>query len=138
MNASQTEAFSTNNIRLYKLNNSKDLFYLDSTQAKVEYNSVTPTQYIIHLSNVKAGEHLVFSESFDPNWMIGYWQNGKVVRFGSSQIYNKMLNRFVLPKDGNYTVEIYYLPQNIVTIGIIISGISLIVVLGYLLFSKFL
>lgn len=51
----------------------------------------------------------------------------------SSIKYQDGLNSFILPKDGDYRLDVYYEPQKWVNIGLIISGITLASIILFLI-----
>lgn len=129
-------------ITVFELEDYKDHFFIESgvrslfvTEAGqkpgISYRVVNPTEYKVSLKNVQKGNLLVFSERYDPYW------NAKI---GGSLIssgrFGKLLNSFVLPKDGDYEVGVYYEPQQWVCIGLIISGATLIAALGFLFLER--
>lgn len=88
---------------------------------KVDYQQMNPTKYKVKISGVSAPVMLVFSQSYDPDWVIG--DNGSV------PVYS-LLNGFMIEKDGEYIVE--YKPQKCVYPGLLISAITLIILLFFL------
>lgn len=88
------------------------------------YKYINPTKYIINLQNVKNGDIVVFSESFDKGWELRY--DKSIIK---SIIYNNRFNSFILEKEGNYSIEAYYHPQKYVDIGLTISIFTLVILL---------
>ena len=80
------------------------------------------------IKNAKKGDSVVFSESYDPKWIA---ENSQF-KIQSSK-FDARFNSFILPQDGNYSLRIYYTPQDYVNIGLVISGITLLMVVGSLL-----
>lgn len=118
-------------IRIFKLSGVKEHFWSPSKDLGVAYRFVNPDEYIIQVKNSKKGELLVFSEGFDKNWKIK-GNFGEV----SSMPFEKIVNSFILPKDGSYDIKVYYKPQKWVKEGLIISGLTLIFILGLFRFSN--
>jgi hypothetical protein len=114
-------------IAVFEVPNPKDHFYIDTKKRlnneSVSYEYINPTEYRVTVKNVRKGDLLVFSESFDSRWILKDRTNIK------SQKYNKLFNSFVLPKDGSYSFTVYYEPQKWVNIGLIISGFTLVSIL---------
>jgi len=107
-------------ITVYEIENPQDRFWSPSKTLGIEHKFVNPTKYLVQVKNAKRGDLLVFSEGFDRHWIARNSEfKVKGSRFGGG------LNSFVLSKDGNYDLEIYYEPQKWVNIGLIISGLTL-------------
>jgi hypothetical protein len=85
------------------------------------------------VQNAKRGNILVFSESFDSNWIAVTTSDSK--NKITSIRHNKIFNSFILPKDGNYSLEVYYEPQKWANIGFWISGVSFVIIIGVLGFG---
>lgn len=125
------EVKSFGKIRVFEINDPKDHFWSPSTTLGINYTFVNPTKYIVEVQNVKEGDLLVFSESFDTNWQAQVNESNT-----NSKPYNKLLNSFILSNEGTYTFEIYYASQKWVNIGLVISGTTIILSLGLLGFGK--
>ncbi len=120
-------------IGVYEIMNPKDHFWSPQPNLKINYSYINPTKYQLNVNSSKAGDLLVFSESFDKNW-VAKSADGKLVI--PSVKYHGKYNSFLLPKDGNYNLEAYYTPQKWVNIGVIISSMSLILICGSLIILK--
>lgn len=110
-------------IAVFELKNSRDHFWSVKNILK-SYKYINPTKYIINLQNVKNGDIVVFSESFDKGWELRY--DKSIIK---SIIYNNRFNSFILEKEGNYSIEAYYHPQKYVDIGLTISIFTLVILL---------
>jgi hypothetical protein len=123
-----TEIKRFGEIRVFEVPYSKDHFYISSqqseTNSQLSYKYISPVEYKVSLENVKKGDLLVFSESFDSLWIASN-QKSEV----ASQKSDGLFNSFRLPEDGSYDLKIYYQPQSWVNIGLIVSGLSLVSVL---------
>lgn len=122
-------------IAVFEIGNPRDHFWSPSTQIEINYKFINPTKYIVNVNNAKKGDRLVFSEKFDE-----YWQAQQITDGGRQTSANKLessrfsiFNSFILPENGNYSLEVYYEPQKWVDIGTIISGISLFIIIIVLL-----
>ena len=124
-------------ISVFELSNPKDHFFIESTikneELKIAYETINPTKYKVKVSNAKKNDILVFSESFDRNWVAKSSSRSNRDKVQSSK-FNNILNSFVIPKDGEYSLEVYYEPQKFVNIGLVISGLTLVGTLLCLLF----
>ncbi len=94
----------------------------------ISWEFKNPTLYKLKLENAKKGDLLVFSQGFDSGW-VARGEDFEV----RSEAYQKNLNSFRLPKDGNYGLEIYYKPQEFVNIGLVISAVVLISLISILI-----
>lgn len=93
----------------------------------ISWEFKNPTLYELKLENAKKGDLVVFSQGYDAGWVA----KGKGFEI-KSEPYQKNLNSFRLPKDGNYSLEIYYKAQDYVNIGLVISLLA-VVLLGAIL-----
>lgn len=118
-------------IVVFEAPNIKDHFWSSDPDVTISYTSVSPVEYQVTLKNVKAGDVLIFSEAFDNHWVMSGGQFAQQ----QSKSY-KGLNGFDLPISGDYEVKVYYMPQDWVNMGLIVSGISLVGIVGYLLYSR--
>jgi hypothetical protein len=116
----------------------KDHFWSPNQNLKINYKFINPTEYELNVENAKRGDVLVFSESFDKNWMAMISQKSiksKVYKV-ISQKYDGRFNSFVLPMDGDYSLKVSYALQSYANIGLIIGSSTLIICLGLLLYLR--
>ncbi len=104
---------------VYKTGTYKDHFWCDCS-AQVSYQFVNPTRYKVVVSNLRRGDRLIFSESYDKKWVA----QGPAFQVESSQ-FGKKFNSFLLP-EGSYSFEVFYYPQKFVDMGFIVSLLTLI------------
>jgi len=119
-------------IVVYKTPSYKEHFWCDC-EVDISYEFINPTKYFVNIKNAKVGDMLVFSESFDENW-VARNDNFNI----RSQKYNNLYNSFIL-SDGDYEIEVYYVPQKYVELGIKISLATigfLIIILAVSLVKK--
>jgi hypothetical protein len=109
---------------VFKVMYPKDHFWTPSKSIKTTYRFISPTAYHVTISNGKKGEFLVFSEGFNTQWVAKTGED-----MITSKPYQRTFNSFVLPKDGSYSLEINYLPEKWVQIGLLISGCSLLILI---------
>lgn len=117
-------------IKVFETSSYKDHFSSPSRNLGIQYKFINPTKYEITVNNAKKGDVLVFAENFDSYWIA----RNKSIEYSVSSIQYPVtkvtsLNSFVLPKDGDYSFEVYYRVQDLVNFGLMISGASLLVVL---------
>lgn len=125
------EARGFGKIGVFEISNPKNHFWSPSENVKVAYQSVSSTEYKMKVQDVKKGDMLIFSEGFDKNW-IAESSRFKV----ESSKFNKNLNSFKLPENGNYELRVNYSPQKYVEAGLWLSGVTLFGLLVYLSFGK--
>ncbi len=125
-------------IAVFEIPSPKDHFFISNLQSavnnqKIEYQYVSPVEYKLSFENAKKGDVVVFSESYNLEWIA----KNSEFKVRSTE-YSKKFNSFVLPQNGNYTLDVYFSPQTYVNIGLVISGATLIVIVGTLiiLFKK--
>ncbi len=94
----------------------------NSNSPKVTYQKINPTKYIVNVSNLAQSASLVFSQNYDNLWRL----NGQI----ALPVYS-LLNGFKIDHDGEYIIE--YEAQKFVNPGLIISGITLAILLIFLL-----
>jgi len=99
---------------VYKTPNHKDHFWCEC-DAKISYEFINPTKYKVDMQGVKTNDKLVFSEAFDDKW-IARNSNFKI----KSSKFDSLYNSFEL-SEGDYELEIYYSPQDLVDLGVKIS-----------------
>src|SRR3989344_5547892 len=109
-----------NKMKVYKISY-KEHFWTHSKITITTFKYLNPTKYEVRVNSARKGEILVFSESYSPNWTLIY-KDQKI----KSKPYDKDLNSFILPENGNYTFEIYFTPQKVMDFGFIISFIALL------------
>ena len=111
--------------RMGKIVEFKDIF-MRETSASVTFKQLNPTKYEVEIKNIKEPAFLVFSESYDPFW--------KISGISSLPVYS-LLNGFMIDKDGKYIVE--FEGQKYVYPGLVISGVTLIILIFLLLSHKY-
>jgi len=102
---------------------------LINSKGTITFLQVDPTRYKVKLRDVSKGDRLLFSDWYDSQWSLS--NNSIAVK---SQMYDK-LNSFRLPSNGTYEMELVYLPQKYVTIGIWVSISTVILLItGFLVY----
>ncbi len=130
-------------IAVFEVSNPKDHFYFSNQQSaisnqKLTYQYISPVEYKLEVGNAKIGDKIIFAENYDASWMARDsnatfydWSN-----LISSNPYSRIFNSFALRKDGNYSLIVYYYPQILVNIGMVISSLSLVLILSALIYLK--
>lgn len=103
-------------------------FWSDSPELSIDFQQITPVEYKVTVGNAKKGDILVFSETYDPRWKMIERSSGTELY---STKYENNLNSFALPRNGVYSIYIYYNPQIYVNLGIAVSIITLTIIVGY-------
>lgn len=119
------------NLALFEVPGSKSHFWSPDAKMKISYSSVSPVEYNVSVTNAKEGDFLVFSESYDPQWFL----ISSTYSIVSSK-YDNLFNGFMLPENGNYSVEVYYTSQKWVDVGSWISAVTILLVLVGLVLLK--
>lgn len=117
-------------ITVFEILDPRGHFWSPSENLEISFQSINPTKYKLSVKNAQKNDVLVFSESFDKYWVA---RNNEISI--KSHKYSNLFNSFTLPKGGDYTLEIYYTPQDWVNRGVVISLISVSLVLGLLIFG---
>jgi len=113
------EVLGFGKIKVFELSNFKDHFWSPAKNIKITYNYINPTKYLVSIKNANKDDLLVFSEAFDPKW-----SSDSLSPIPYLLSPNLNLNSFVLPENGDYSLEIYYKPQKWVDLGTKISLIT--------------
>ncbi len=91
------------------------------------------TSYRVLVSNATSPFIVNFTDAFDKGWVAKY-DNNEII---SNHVQvNGFANAWVLTKKGTYPITIEYAPQRVVTLGIILSVLTLISSFAILLFKK--
>jgi len=115
-------------IIVYRNENYKKHFWCEC-KAEIIDENINPSKYKLKIRNAKKDDVLVFSETFDKNWIV------KNNIYQSSSIpFQDKYNSFLIP-EGDSELEIYYSSQELVDFGTKISIITLVMALFILIFS---
>lgn len=137
----------------------KETIYKDIPYQKINFTYINPTKYIIELQNVSKPFYLNFTDSFNPNWELRlgdfHWFDAlikenyflSVNHFASDAGLNSFfvdpgivckieVNGCTKNADGSYSMHLtlYFKPQSYLYLGLIISGLTLLGVIGSLVF----
>ena len=108
----------------------KELFS-EKTEARVTYSKISPTHYKVKIEGLNKPNTLVFSETYDTLWKIKNKAGGEK---GVSYPLYSLINGFSVDEDGEY--DVYFLPQKYVYSGLIVSSIALLIITGFLIFTR--
>lgn len=105
-------------VKIFKVDDFKDLIWSDNSGVSIKYNMLSPVEYELNIQGVEEATKITLNQSYSPNWLlIGMDGGGQVAKK-----YNN-INIFEVQEDGKY--KIYYKSQSYVNLGLIISFISL-------------
>ncbi len=117
---------------VFSIEQSKDHFWSTSDQHLL-YSTVDATKHILYFEqDTYQNVPLVFSEQFDPNWYAKI--GGRII---PSKQYNSYFNSFDIPPiKHTETIEVFYKPQDYLVFGMVVSSVTFLSILGYLLIRK--
>lgn len=122
---------SFGNIISYQVIDPFDHFWSPSGNLKIYYAYKNPSKYELSIKNAKKDDVIIFSEGYSK-----YWKAINDEFTITSKPYNNTFNSFILPKGGDYNLEVFYEPQKYVDIGLIISLSSVFLFAIVLFFLK--
>jgi hypothetical protein len=160
LNAGNLVVYENNNYKpLIYITNERETIYKNLSFQPVIYRIDTASQYELQIKNLSKAVYLDFSESYHPNWKL------RVGNFNWFDVLSKKnyfvqdanhikndagLNSFyVNPEivckqynctknsDGsfNFSATLYFEPQSEMYLGLVISGATLVVAVGYLILT---
>lgn len=121
-------------IAVFELSGSKDHFWSNSAKININYKFVNQTKYLIKIKNANVGDKIIFTEKFDKGWIA---KNLDKNSFDVVNIKYGNYNSFILPGKGDYELEVDFVYQKWVDIGIAVSVFSLFLSLIWVLFLIF-
>ncbi|OGM04065.1 hypothetical protein A2715_04995 [Candidatus Woesebacteria bacterium RIFCSPHIGHO2_01_FULL_39_32] len=124
-----TKIINFGEIDIYEVTPPEKVDLIFTSQGKVDFEKINPTEYVATLKGVKKDDKLVLLTLYDPNWSL--YVNGMVA--ADHNRYFSWANSWTLDKLGDYSVTIKYKPQENVQKGFRIS----IFLLSLLLFTTF-
>jgi len=95
------------------------------TKPSVSFEKIDPTKYIAHVSDAKNPFLLVFSESYNKDWLA--YVDGEQVLSEQHYVANSYANAWHINKTGTYDIVLEFWPQKLFYIGSAISLTALIV-----------
>lgn len=128
------------NVKLIKLTKFTDLV-LQSQDSSVNftpaisYQKISPTKYKINIVNATQPYFLNFLDSYNFGWK-AYIKNKKIPQEKHFMV-NGYANSWYIDKLGSYEITLEYWPQEVFTLGLFISIISIISVSIYLFIKKY-
>lgn len=119
----------TGKTSVYETPSHKDHFWLEG-EGRLSYKMISPAKYKVSV-DTSSPTKLVFSENFSPSWVA---ITGDETIRSEKTIHN--LNSFKLNKIGSYSLEIYFLRQNYLYYGLVISFVAFLGVIITLFMLK--
>jgi hypothetical protein len=124
-----------------KIYSNKNLAYLSLDELngstnilpQINFTKINPTKYYVGIKNARNPFFLVFSESYHPQWRA--YIGKKRLLDKQHFLINDYANSWYIDKLGSYRITLHYLPQTFFKIGVLISGVVLIVCLAYLYYD---
>ncbi len=119
------------------------------TQPQVSFEMVNPTKYRVKVANATEPFLLVFSESYhdqwkacvnsgdgDVGWIEAFWRD--TVPEGQHIMANGYANAWYIDPaelgvEEEFSMTLYYKPQSLFYVGLVLSGVALVVCIGILL-----
>ncbi|MDG7048004.1 MAG: hypothetical protein JRN61_03400 [Nitrososphaerota archaeon] len=97
------------------------------------YQEINPTKYEINVINATGPFFLVFSTTYDKNWVAYYGNINSIDAYFQYPISNHLIangyaNSWFINRTGTYTITVYFLPQNLLYIGIFILIFTIIII----------
>lgn len=99
---------------------------------EISYERINPTNYKISVKNASGPFILSFLEGFSPNWIL--MVDGQEVK--DHEILNGYANGWIVGKTGDFTMELYFYTQRLMIVGLIITAISVLLCVSYLLIIR--
>jgi len=138
-NDSQTPNLSFKTIKLE--NQTEPLIMIQNTNnleiPKISFEKISPSKYIVNISKSDKPYWLIFSESFHSQWQL--YQEKKLISADSHRLINGFSNSWYLDSEkigqDNYSLIVEFAPQKTYFIGLIISGLTFLTSLFYLLYN---
>jgi len=124
-------------IIVFEVDNSKAHFWSSDSNLTINTEFSSPTKYKLKIENAKKNDLFVFSESFDNGWVMKNDDTNYKAVSNKYPISNTLnLNSFVLPANGSYSLEIYFRVQEWLEEGLVVSGLTLLIVIALIVKLK--
>lgn len=101
-------------------------------QPAIDYQRINPTRYVVKVKGANQPFVLSFLEAFDGRWRASL--DGQVLK--THFIFDGFANGWKVDQPGDYQIIVEYQPQNIFYLGILISGLTFLAALVYLVREK--
>jgi hypothetical protein len=134
---------STVKNQLHSITNIESILDFDSVKnnaslvnetTKIKYDKVNPTVWNVHINTTKPVT-IGFAEPFDENWRASVHKVGKKVGMINSMPLYGTINSFHIEETGNFDVVIAFVPQERYNIGLVISGVTFVFSVSYIIYD---
>lgn len=120
-------------IAIFKNTSFRNTFFRQNN-LPIRFIQISPVLYNLKIENGKKGNRLIMSSKYDYLWKLKIMSGSK--SGFSSKPYMNRFNSFVIPQNGNYTVSVYYFPQKWTDYGLVISSITILILIVYIMCLK--
>nr|MBI5455850.1 hypothetical protein [Candidatus Levybacteria bacterium] len=117
-------------IIVYTLESPKEHFWIYGSNNSLEYEMISPSEYVISIDDNQQGNTLIFSESYNAQWVAK--TGDKII---VSRQFHELFNSFFIPGNSK-KIKIIFKPQQWVNNSLWISLSTLLVVLILLILLK--
>lgn len=107
------------------------------SQPTITFTKKDPTRYEVNVVNAQKPFMIILNEAFDSRWKAKISSERKDVEEQNHGIANGFANAWYMEKIGDYTVELYYQPQQYFYIGMTITCLSLLSICIFLVKKMF-
>lgn len=111
---------------------------IENPAPELKFEKISPIEYTVHV-NASQPFFLIFSESYNPQWKAYFGDVNSFETFWKKPIdgdkhflVNSYANAWYIEKTGTYDVTLYFWPQSLLYIGVIVSLLTLAFCLVYL------
>lgn len=131
-NYSDNVAFMSSQLDQSETSNLNSLPTDLSSKVRLIVNTVNPTKYVISV-NSTGPFYLVFSETFDRNW-VGYVENEQISQ-SNHFIGNYYANVWYINRSGSFSVTLEFWPQNLFYVGSAISLAAIFLCVAFMVWK---
>jgi hypothetical protein len=101
---------------------------------RIKYDKVNPALWNVHISTTKPVT-IGFAEPFDENWQASVYKVGKKVGVAKSMPMYGTINSFHIEETGDFDVVLAFVPQERYHIGLLISGVTFVFSISYIIYD---
>ncbi len=108
------------------------LWQTQTQPATLTYDYLSPTKYLVHIKNATRPFDLVFAEAYNNNWTATY----AGVKGQRPETAYEMVQAYQINQTGSFDVTIEYRTQKYVYLGMLVSAVGLLVIIGALVLFR--
>lgn len=108
---------------------------LPTPPPKIDYKVIDPTEYSVHISGSSGPFLLVFNERASPFWKLTKKERDKEIDQKNHVLVDGYANGWIIDEKGDFALNLKYTPQKLFLIGTGVTGVSVIILLGFLLLN---